>query len=120
MKVLVCGGRDFHDFSFLFGVMDHITTKCPITLVIEGGAAGADRLAREWANSREIPVSTFPANWDLHGKRAGPVRNCKMLREGRPDLVVAFKGGRGTAHMVRISQEAGTRVLETWKYKDDI
>lgn len=120
MRVLVCGGRDFTDFNTLFGVMDRITTKRPITHVIEGGATGADRLAREWATSRGIAVSTFPANWELHGKRAGPVRNCRMLREGHPDLVVAFKGGRGTAHMVRISRDAGVRVLETWKYKDDV
>lgn len=120
MKVLICGGRDFTDRRFLFEVMSRITIKKPITLVIEGGACGADRLAREWANSHGVAVATYPANWELHGRRAGPARNCRMLREARPDLVVAFKGGTGTAHMVRISEEAGVRTLRTWKYKDDV
>lgn len=34
-----------------------------------------------------------------------------MLQEGKPDLVVAFPGGRGTAHMTRIAQEAGVPVV---------
>jgi hypothetical protein len=38
-----------------------------------------------------------------------------MLREGRPELVVAFKGGRGTAHMVTIAAAALVPVLKTWR-----
>jgi len=53
-----------------------------------------------------------PAEWDKFGRRAGPLRNEQMLREGKPDVVVAFPGGRGTAHMVRIAKEAGIDVLE--------
>lgn len=36
----------------------------------------------------------------------------KMLADGKPDLVVAFSGGRGTAHMVKIALAAGVEVLE--------
>jgi hypothetical protein len=35
-----------------------------------------------------------------------------MLMEGKPDLVVGFPGGRGTAHMCRIAGEAGVEVIE--------
>ena len=118
MRVLVCGGRNYSDRLFLFDVLDRIHARCPITTIIEGGATGADRIARSWANKNHIEVFTYPANWELHGHRAGPVRNAKMLREGRPDLVVAFKGGRGTTHMVSIAGEAGVRLLLAWKYKD--
>jgi len=116
MKVLVCGGRRYTDQTFAFAVLDRVHVKRPITLIIEGGATGADRFAREWAIARGVRYQTFEANWQRYGNRAGPVRNHTMLREGKPDFVVAFAGGSGTAHMVRIAKEASTRVLETWKY----
>lgn len=112
MRVLVCGGRNFDDRAFLDRILIAVHAKRPITTVIEGGAAGADRMARAWAERRGIEVVTFRADWELYGKRAGSVRNLKMLREGRPDLVVAFPGGRGTAHMVRSTREAGVRTLD--------
>lgn len=118
MRVLVCGGRDFSDRAFLDRILAAVHAIRPITTVIEGGAAGADSMSRRWAERRGIEVVTFPADWELYGKRAGPVRNLKMLREGRPDLVVAFPGGRGTAHMVRSAREAGVRTLEAGNYKD--
>jgi hypothetical protein len=69
-------------------------------------------LAGKWAAYNGIPIAEFPAQWDLHGKRAGYLRNKQMLEEGQPDLVVAFPGGRGTADMVRQSREAGVPVIE--------
>lgn len=118
MRVLVTGGRDFSDRNFLFKAMDFVHAKRQISTVIEGGAAGADSMSRSWAKSRDIETATYEADWELYRGRAGLVRNCKMLRDGRPRLVIAFAGGRGTAHMVRIAKEAGVGVLETWKYKD--
>jgi hypothetical protein len=56
---------------------------------------------------RGVDIRTFSADWDKLGAAAGPVRNQKMLVEGRPDLVVAFPGGKGTADMVRRSERAG-------------
>lgn len=116
MKVLVCGGRDFSDRSFLFAVLDRVHAKRTIAMIVEGGARGADSLARAWAESRSVPVATVAADWERYGSRAGPVRNCKMLREQKPDFVVAFAGGRGTSHMVTISKQAGVPVLESWRY----
>lgn len=77
--------------------------------IINGDARGADRLSSVWAESNNIPIRKFPADWDLHGKRAGPIRNSQMLREGTPDLVIAFlfPNSRGTRHMIDIAQKAG-------------
>jgi len=52
----------------------------------------------------------FPADWSRHGKSAGPIRNRQMLIEGRPDIVVAFPGGKGTANMIKQAVEAGVKV----------
>jgi UDP-N-acetylmuramoylalanine-D-glutamate ligase len=56
-------------------------------------------------------MSIYPAKWDLHGKSAGPIRNQQMLDTG-VDLVIAFPGGKGTAHMVSIAKKAGVKVVE--------
>lgn len=119
MRVLVCGGRYYDDWAFIVHVLDRVNARQPITRLIEGGATGADELARRWAKARGIEVSTFTAAWDRYQGRAGLVRNAQMLREGRPDLVVAFKGGRVTAHMVTIASAALVPVLKTWRLKGE-
>jgi len=77
-----------------------------------GMARGADMLAWQWAHDFGIPTCEFPADWDRHRRSAGTIRNEQMLREGKPDLVIAFPGGRGTAHMVRIAKAAGVPVRD--------
>jgi hypothetical protein len=54
----------------------------------------------------------FPADWERHGRKAGPIRNRTMLAVGKPDLVVAFPGRRGTEHMVAIARNANVPILE--------
>jgi hypothetical protein len=113
IKVLVCGGRDFNDQYFLYRILGTLHEgKPPIAEVIHGAAKGADQMAGAWAIQNRVPVRSFPADWNKHGKAAGPIRNEQMLREGKPDLVVAFPGGRGTAHMCRIAEEAGVTVWQ--------
>lgn len=113
MRVLVCGGRSFNDpmtlGSWLGGIHKN---NGPITLLIEGGAPGADFMAREFAKWMGIPVKTFEADWDRFGRSAGPRRNKQMLDEGKPDLVVAFEGGKGTTNMVGLAEAAGVKVLK--------
>lgn len=111
MKVLVCGGRDFSDVHLLSVTLGAILEGAGITEIIHGGASGADTLAGRYAVRKGIPVTVFPADWKAHGKAAGPIRNAQMLSEGRPDMVVAFKGGRGTDDMIRQAKAAGVAVV---------
>ena len=107
MKILVCGGRDYSDWDSL----DVILCAHKPTLIIHGGARGADSLAGWWARCRLVPVRVFPADWSKYGKAAGIIRNKQMLDEGKPDLVIAFPGGRGTANMIEQAKAAGVRVI---------
>jgi hypothetical protein len=107
MKVLVCGGRDFSQREWLIAVLDVMNP----TVIMQGGADGADLIAKEWAMSRCKPHWTFPADWDTHGKAAGPIRNKLMLDLGKPDVVAAFPGGRGTSNMIALAIAAGVEVL---------
>lgn len=108
MKVLVCGSRHFNDYSLLERTLD----EYPITTVIEGEARGADKLSAVYAESRDIPVERYPADWGKYGTRAGPIRNSQMLKEGKPEFVVAFRGpnSRGTQNMIDQSLRAGVEV----------
>lgn len=113
-KVLVCGGRDYRDTKQFDRAMCELDNYVCIGEIIHGGANGADTMAGCWGQKHNIPVTVFPAEWGKYGRRAGPLRNEQMLREGKPDYVIAFPGGRGTAHMVRIAKEAGVKVFEIY------
>lgn len=110
MKLLVCGGRDYDDWDTVCDELTWLMGDHPIDLIIHGAAKGADSLAEEFAKASGIASRPFPANWKKHGRRAGPIRNQQMLDEGKPDLVVAFPGGRGTADMIARAKAAGIEV----------
>lgn len=111
-RVLVCGGRDFTDRVQLYDILDRHHQTVGINLIIHGAARGADTLAWQWACDRILPDASFPADWKTHGKGAGLIRNTQMLTKGKPDLVIALPGGRGTADMVSKAKAAGVRVIE--------
>lgn len=118
MRILVCGSRHFDDWGLLCQTMDRAIPyeldgqNYDATTIIEGGAKGADFLARVWAKYMDVPFVEYPADWKTHGKAAGPIRNQQMLVEGKPDMVIAFlaPNSRGTKHMIEIAQKANIPV----------
>lgn len=115
MRILVCGGRNYHNRARINRVLLAVEKKHGIDAIIQGAANGADRWAAEWGWDNKKPVCSYPAQWDEHGNKAGPIRNFDMLKNSSPDAVIAFPGGTGTAHMVRIAKRAG---LPVWEVKD--
>lgn len=112
MKVLVCGGRNYQNAKMVAKILDAAVERLGLTSILQGGADGADRLAAEWAWDHGIPVGTMNADWKTYGKKAGPIRNQRMISEGKPDIVIAFPGGSGTANMVSLAEDAGIRVIK--------
>jgi hypothetical protein len=111
MRVLVCGGRDFVMSDHFANVFHDILGRVGATSVIHGGARGADAEAGKLAWGRGLPVEVFHPDWSK-GRKAGPMRNQRMIDEGKPDLVIAFPGGRGTADMIHRANVAGIEVVE--------
>lgn len=110
MRVLVCGGRNFRSPAQVWQELDRINAETPITALIQGGATGADQFAREWAATKpNIERFVSRADWDAHGNAAGPIRNTRML-QWKPDMVIAFAGGRGTTNMCKQATDAGFKV----------
>lgn len=114
-KILVCGGRDFNDRQLLFDTLESIRKSKrheeDNLEIISGMAKGADSLAVEYAKAFGLPLNKFFAEWEKYGKSAGYRRNTRMLVEGKPDLVVAFPGGKGTEMMIKIAKEAGIQTI---------
>lgn len=85
-------------------ILDGILKSPGIDELAHGAAKGADNFAGVWAKEHKVPVKEYPANWDLHGKAAGPIRNQEMFYDFNPDVVVAFHRdfvrSKGTKHMV--------------------
>lgn len=92
MEVIVTGGRDFDDAEMVARNL----SKLNPTLIIEGGARGADRLAREWAKANGVPYHTEEADWSGLGLSAGHVRNRTMILKFPNAMVMVFPGGKGT------------------------
>lgn len=119
MRVLVFGGRDYKKKDKVLQTLSRINRDTPISVIIEGGATGADFYGKVWAERRNIPVETYKADWSdmqaevvvprrnsvgFYNAAAGNLRNMKMLKESNPDMAVEFPGGRGTADMHRLVQ----------------
>lgn len=126
--LLVCGGRNYRNAVHVFRTLDALHAEHAFRQMIQGGATGADALAKDWAKTKpEIVRWTCRADWaDLshpdaiirtradgtqYDARAGHRRNARML-QWKPDLVVAFPGGAGTADMVAQARAAGVEVME--------
>lgn len=112
LVVLVCGGRSWDDRVLIWSKLAELRRRGYVWLV-HGACRGADRIAGEEGRRLGFRVREVPARWDLYGRGAGMRRNVEMLKY-RPDLVLAFhedlKDSRGTAHMVRLAQEASIPV----------
>lgn len=114
-RVLICGSRDWTDAERIRDVLICLGNG---TVVIHGGCRGADRIADRQARALGYEVIVYPADWQKYGKAAGPKRNGLMLREGKPDEVIAFRNGvtRGTEDMVGRARVLGIRVVEHWAH----
>src|SRR5690349_6814946 len=99
MRVLVFGGRDYADYELLKAELDNLHSEKKIACIIQGGASGADALAKRWAAENGIECAEYPADCKKYGKKAGPIRNRQMIDHGQPTYAVAFPGGKGTADM---------------------
>jgi len=108
--LLVCGGRDFTDLKFVHGRLDDFAKTHTITLLIHGDAPGVDSLAGAWAAKNNVPVKAVAAQWAVHGRSAGFIRNRQMM-EHHPTYGIAFPGGAGTEDMIGVLRQCSVPVL---------
>lgn len=109
MRIIVCGGRNYRDSGRIYLTLEEYVREEPS--IVHGAALGADSLAGREAAALGLSIEPRPAEWDRHGKAAGPIRNQEMVDAGA-DLLIAFGGGVGTADCIRRARKAGIPVRQ--------
>lgn len=110
LRVLVTGGRSYSDQHRLNSILDNLL-MCGLAAVAHGAAKGADTMASHWCQAHKgVQECVYRADWLNHGNAAGPIRNAEMLKDFKPDIVVAFAGGAGTRNMINLALDAGVTV----------
>ena len=108
MKVIIAGTRTVAEMRYLHRVL--VTTELPITTILTGGARGVDTLALRYAKQHGIPCEVYPADWETHGRAAGPIRNRTMAQHGEA-LIALWDGcSAGTRNMIETMRGYGKPV----------
>ncbi len=104
MKILICGCRHYSFYDKIKRYIEEEKENHQELIIIQGGASGADNLAKRASKELFIECREYKADWNTYGKSAGPKRNQKMLDEENPDLVIAFhpdiESSKGTKDMI--------------------
>lgn len=113
-KVIVAGGREFTDYhkakQHIIEAINDGFLSWDDELVC-GMARGADMLGRDvWIHVLQNKIHEFPADWNKHGRAAGPIRNSEM--GDFADKLIAFWDGesRGTKNMIDYMTKLGKPV----------
>lgn len=108
MKTIIAGSRDITEYELV--VQAIAESGFVITEIVCGMAKGVDMLGYRYAKDHRIPVKEFPADWNTHGRAAGPIRNKEMALYA--DALIALWDGvsKGTKNMIDLATKQGLRV----------
>jgi hypothetical protein len=108
MKVIIAGSRTITDYQLVEDAVSESGLK--ITEVVSGRAQGVDTLGEVWAARHSVPVKPFPADWNTHGKSAGPIRN-RQMAEYADALILIWDGkSRGSFNMLQTARSCGLKI----------
>jgi hypothetical protein len=115
MKVIIAGSRHLTGQEAQDLVRNAISASgwaSQITEIVHGGARGIDSAAHAVVEAL-WPVKVFPAQWQKHGPKAGPIRNGLMADYA--DALIAiphkFMESRGTRDMIGQMRAKGKPVF---------
>ena len=107
MRTIIAGSRTITNYIELLIAIKKIDWE--ITTIISGGARGADKLGERYAKRHNIPLEIYPANWNLYGKRAGPIRNAQMAEEAKAEALICLWNGKSTGSADMIKRMKGRK-----------
>lgn len=128
VRFIITGDRNWSNPDVIRAILVAIRTAYgPHVKIVHGSARGADLIAA--ALAAEIfgadSVEPYPADWERHGKRAGPIRNQEMLTKSIERSTLdgyRLLGGfafhddlansKGTKDMVTRMEKAGLKVMK--------
>jgi len=107
MKTIIAGSRTINDYELLKFVINDCPFK--VTSVVCGLAKGVDKMGERYALENGLPIYYFSANWNQHGKAAGPIRNRKMAEHAEALIWLWDGESKGTKNMIEIAKELGLK-----------
>jgi hypothetical protein len=127
-RLLITGSRNhqwtpYDSHALLIAVREILEKTHELPVLIHGGATGADTdAARAGQHLLNLSIEIHRADWNTHGRAAGPIRNKEMVNLGA-DLCLAFpdhpkgQGSRGTWNCIDLAHQSGIPVLVVWNHR---
>lgn len=118
MKLIIAGSRDFQDEDIYAELVQLRISDHPMVNaeeIVSGCARGADTAGEMYADFYGISVKKFPADWNTHGKSAGPIRNKQMAEYADALLIFMKPGGtKGSLNMIKQMKQLNKQI---WIYE---
>ncbi|MBK5540799.1 DUF2493 domain-containing protein [Pseudomonas sp. TH05] len=111
MRILICAGRHYADTHLCRRVLEAFQRMHEVRVLIHGGSQFLGAEIEDWAREIGADIVRYPPNWQLHGKHAERLRNAFMLKDSRPDLVIALPGGEDTEELLARAKAQGIQTL---------
>lgn len=78
----ICGSRDYDNYDYFKKIINNWIEKYgKIDKIVSGEAPGIDLLAEKYAKESNIPIIIHNAEWSKYNKKAGPIRNTKIVND---------------------------------------
>lgn len=120
MRVIIAGGRDVPSDLADKLVMEAVHASGFVDLaagnwIINGGAGGIDAAARRlWKkhlkNRADCCLMTVEADWKVHGRAAGPIRNRLMAQHAEALIAIWDGKSPGTRNMIGEARARGLKI----------
>ena len=112
-RVIIAGTRTFNDYNLFKESCEYLLRESmekQQIIIVSGHARGTDTMGERFAKEHGLPCEYYPANWQIHGRAAGPIRNKEMANNA--DALIAFWDGqsRGTRSMINLARKMGLQV----------
>ena len=111
MKIIIAGSRSLSNYELVARECDRFIgeyfSDCDIEVVSGSCGHGADAIGEKYAADRGYPVVKFPADWNRHGRTAGPIRNAQMADYANAAIVFWDGKSRGSMNMISLAQKKG-------------
>ena len=112
-KLIVSGGRNFHNYSYLKREVDHLalTTIHDNIEIVSSGANGADKIGERYAFRHALDLTKFPADWDKYGDDAGHYRNGEMVEHADGAIIFWNNKSKSAEDLIQQAKQAG---IDLW------
>lgn len=108
MRTIIAGSRHLDDEELIAKAVR--LSGFAVSVLLSGHGGKVDLNAEKWAAKNSIPVELYPAQWNEHGKAAGPLRNRTMVSKAAALIAVWDGVSRGTEDCVAEARRRGLKV----------